>query len=47
MKDREIIKQSAEGFLDDIFDQMRKEGYSELQQTAILSQIKSILNNEL
>lgn len=44
---REMVQQSAEGFLDDIFDRMRKEGYSELQQTAILSQIKSILNNEL
>ena len=44
---REMVKQSAEGFLDDIFDRMRKEGYTELQQTAILSQIKSILNNKL
>lgn len=42
--EREMVQQSAEGFLDDIFDRMRKEGYSELQQTAILSQIKSILN---
>lgn len=47
LNEREIIQQSAEGFLDDIFDRMRKEGYTELQQTAILSQIKSILDNEL
>jgi len=47
MNEREIIQQSAEGYLLDICDQMRKEGYTDLQQTAILSQIKSILDNEL
>lgn len=43
MNKRELIKLSAEGFIDDIYDQMRKQGYPDDMQIAILNQIKNIL----
>ena len=43
MNKRELIKLSAQGFIDDIYDQMRKEGYPDDMKIAILNQIKNIL----
>ena len=43
MNKREIIKLSAQGFIDDIFDQMRKENYPDDIQIAIINQIKNLL----
>jgi hypothetical protein len=43
MKKRELIKLSAQGFIDNIYDEMRKQGYPADVQIAILSQIKNIL----
>ena len=43
MNKREIIKQSAQGFIDEIYDQMRKQGYPDDMQIAIINQIKNIL----
>ena len=43
MNEREIIKLSAQGFIDEIYDQMREQGYPDDMQIAILSQIKNIL----
>ena len=43
MNKREIIKQSAQGFIDDIYDQMRKQRYPDDMQIAIINQIKNIL----
>ena len=45
MTQREIAEHSAMGFLDDIYDTMRKEGYPQELQNAIISNIKSLLNN--
>ena len=47
MNKRELIKLSAEGFVDDIYDQMRKEDYSEDYQIEVISEIQKILINEL
>ena len=47
MNKRELIKLSAEGFLDDIYDQIRKEDYSEDYQIEVISEIQKILINEL
>ena len=44
MDPRDYAIQSAQGFIDDIYDRMRKEGYPEAMQRAIISQIKSLLN---
>ena len=41
MDPRDYAKQSAIGFIDDIYDQMRKEGYPEALQTEIMKQIKN------
>ena len=43
-KHRDMVENSAMGFLDDIYDRMRKEGYPQELQNAIISQIKSLLN---
>ena len=43
MNKRELIKLSAEGFVDDIYDQMRKEDYSEDYQIEVISEIQKIL----
>ena len=43
MDPRDYAKQSAIGFIDDIYDAMRKEGYPEAMQTAIMNQIKSMI----
>ena len=43
MNKREIIKLSAQGFIDEIYDQMRKQGYPDDMQIAIINQIKNIL----
>lgn len=43
MNKRELVKLSAQGFIDDIYDQMRKENYPNDIQIAILNQIKNIL----
>lgn len=43
MNKREIIQLSAQGFIDNIYDQMRKQGYPDHMQIAILNQIKNIL----
>lgn len=43
MTQREIAIRSASGFIDDIYDQMRKQGYPETLQTAIINQIKNQL----
>tara|TARA_R100001440_G_scaffold75029_1_gene101265 strand:+ start:363 stop:497 length:135 start_codon:yes stop_codon:yes gene_type:complete len=43
MNKRELIKLSAEGFIDDIYDQMRKENYPEDFQIAVISQIKNLI----
>ena len=45
MDPRDYAKESAQGFIDNIYDQMRKEGYPEAMQRAIMSQIKSQLNS--
>ena len=47
MNKRELIKLSAEGFVDDIYDQIRKEDYSEDYQIEVISEIQKILINEL
>ena len=47
MNKRELIKLSAEGFVDDIYDQMRKRDYSEDYQIEVISEIQKILINEL
>ena len=43
MNKREIIKLSAQGFIDNIYDEMRKQGYPDDMQIAILNHIKNIL----
>ena len=43
MDPRDYAIQSAHGFIDDIYDQMRKQGYPEAMQTAIITQIKNLL----
>ena len=43
MDPRDYAIHSAEGFIDDIYDQMRKQGYPEAMQRAIISQIKKLL----
>ena len=43
MDPRDYAIHSAQGFIDDIYDRMRKEGYPEAMQTAIISQIKLLL----
>ena len=43
MNKREIIKLSAQGFIDEIYDRMRKQGYPNDMQIAIINQIKNIL----
>ena len=43
MNKRGIIKRSAQGFIDDILNEMRKQGYPNDIQIAILNQIKNIL----
>ena len=40
MNKKELIKISAMGFIDEIYDQMRKQGYPDDMQMAILNQIK-------
>ena len=47
MNKRELIKLSAQGFIDDIYDQIRKEDYSEDYQIEVISEIQKILINEL
>ena len=47
MNKRELIKLSAEGYVDDIYDQIRKEDYSEDYQIEVISEIQKILINEL
>ena len=47
MNKRELIKLSAEGFVDDIYDQIRKEDYSEDYEIEVISEIQKILINEL
>ena len=42
-RQRDIVEDSAMGFLDDIYDKMRKEGYPQEMQNAIISNIKSLL----
>ena len=43
MNKRELVKLSAQGFIDNIYDQMRKENYPEDFQIAVINQIKNIL----
>ena len=43
MNKRELVKLSAQAFIDNIYDQMRKENYPEDFQIAVINQIKNIL----
>lgn len=44
-KEREIAQERAEELIDNVYEEMRSKGYSEQEQIAILSQMKSIFNN--
>ena len=43
MNKEELVKLSAQRFIDNIYDQMRKENYPEDFQIAVINQIKNIL----
>lgn len=43
-KEREIAQERAEELIDNLNEEMRSKAYSEPEQIAILSQIKSIFN---
>jgi|TARA_B100000085_G_scaffold229965_1_gene216299 hypothetical protein len=43
MNKRELIKLWAQGFVDDIYDDMRKQGYPDDMQIAIINQIKNLI----
>lgn len=43
-KEREIAEERAEDLIYNVYKEMRTKGYSESEQIAILSQIKSMFN---